>query len=42
MDEESIFITQCVYMKDVLEKYQFDHFYHEHTMMHSITIKENF
>lgn len=36
MEEDSIFVTQCVYMKDVLEKYQFDHFYHEHTMMHSL------
>ena len=36
MDEKTIFLTQCVYMKDVLEKYEFDHFYHEHTMMHSI------
>lgn len=37
MNENTIFLTQCVYMKDVLEKYEFDHFYHEHTMMHSIT-----
>jgi hypothetical protein len=36
MDEKTVFLTQCVYMKDVLEKYEFDHFYHEHTMMHSI------
>lgn len=36
MDERTVFLTQCVYMKDVLEKYEFDHFYHEHTMMHSI------
>jgi hypothetical protein len=37
MTEKTVFLTQCVYMKDVLEKYEFDHFYHEHTMMHSIT-----
>lgn len=37
MDERTVFLTQCVYMKDVLEKYEFDHFYHEHTMMHSIS-----
>ena len=36
MNEKTVFLTQCVYMKDVLEKYEFDHFYHEHTMMHSI------
>ncbi len=36
MHDESIFVTQCVYMKDVLEKVQFDHFYHEHILMHSL------
>jgi len=37
MTEKTVFLTQCVYMKDVLEKFEFDHFYHEHTMMHAIT-----
>lgn len=37
MTEETVFMTQCVYLKDVLEKCQFDHFYHEHTMIHAIT-----
>lgn len=37
MTEKTVFVTQCVYMKDVLEKFEFDHFYHEHTMMHAIT-----
>jgi hypothetical protein len=37
MSNKTVFLTQCVYMKDVLEKFEFDHFYHEHTMMHSIT-----
>lgn len=37
MHNETIFMTQCVYLKDVLEKLQFDHFYHEHTMIHAIT-----
>jgi hypothetical protein len=37
MTEKTVFLTQCVYMKDVLEKLEFDHFYHEHTMMHCIT-----
>ena len=36
MTEETIFMTQCVYLKDVLEKNQFDHFYHEHTLIHSL------
>ncbi len=37
MGAETVFCAQCVYMKDVIEKLQFDHFYHEHTMMHAIT-----
>ena len=37
MTERTVFMTQCVYLKDVLEKSQFDHFYHEHTMIHAIT-----
>jgi hypothetical protein len=36
MHPRSIFLTQCVYMKDVIEKIQFDHFYHEHTMIHAL------
>ena len=36
MHDKSVFLTQCVYMKDVLEKIQFDHFYHEHTLMHTL------
>ena len=32
----SVFLAQCVYLKDVIEKLQFDHFYHEHTMIHAI------
>jgi hypothetical protein len=37
MTDKTVFVTQCVYLKDVLEKFQFDHFYHEHTMIHAIT-----
>jgi len=37
MDKHTIFLTQCVYLKDVLEKAQFDHFYHEHTMIHALS-----
>jgi len=36
MGEDTIFLTQCVYLKDVIEKAQFDHFYHEHTMIHAL------
>ena len=36
MDDQTIFMTQCVNLKDVIQKCQFDHFYHEHTMIHSI------
>ena len=36
MHPGSIFLTQCVYLKDVIEKVQFDHFYHEHTMIHAL------
>lgn len=36
MNNQTVFITQCVYLKDVIEKNQFDHFYHEHTMIHSL------
>lgn len=37
MTPKTIFLTQCVYLKDVILKGQFDHFYHEHTMIHSLT-----
>jgi 2-polyprenyl-3-methyl-5-hydroxy-6-metoxy-1,4-benzoquinol methylase len=36
MDEDTVFVTQCVYLKDIIEKNQFDHFYHEHIMIHSL------
>lgn len=36
MGPETIFLTQCVYIKDVIEQLQFDHFYHEHTMIHAL------
>lgn len=36
LPSHGIFVTQCIYLKDVLEKLQFDHFYHEHTMIHAI------
>ncbi|MEM7698726.1 MAG: class I SAM-dependent methyltransferase [Verrucomicrobiota bacterium] len=36
MNERTVFSAQCVYLLDVLEKNQFDHFYHEHTMIHAV------
>ncbi len=36
MGENTIFCTQCVYLKDLIDRVQFDHFYHEHTMIHAI------
>ncbi len=36
MQKETIFCAQCVYLKDIIEKLQFDHFYHEHIMIHAI------
>jgi len=36
MDDDSVFVCQCVYLKDVIEKLQFDHFYHEHTCIYSV------
>lgn len=41
MTEDTIFCTQCVYLKDLIEKGQFDHFYHEHTMIHAIGPLQN-
>lgn len=36
MHEESVFVVQCVNLKDLIEKNQFDHFYHEHSCIHAI------
>nr|MDU9045090.1 class I SAM-dependent methyltransferase [Candidatus Electrothrix aestuarii] len=36
MKKGTIFCAQCVYLKDMIDKAQFDHFYHEHTMIHAI------
>jgi hypothetical protein len=36
MTDHTIFATQCVYLKDVIQKLQFDHFYHEHTCIYSL------
>lgn len=34
MHDDTVFVTQCVYMKAVIERVQFDHFYHEHTCVY--------
>jgi SAM-dependent methyltransferase len=34
---ESVFVVQCVNLQDLIEKNQFDHFYHEHSCIHAIT-----
>lgn len=36
MGEDTIFLAQCIYLKDIIEKVQFDHFYHEHIMIHAL------
>ena len=36
MDKDTVFVVQCVYIKDLIEKLQFDHFYHEHSCIHAI------
>lgn len=36
MTDDTLFVAQCVNLRDVIERCQFDHFYHEHTMIHGI------
>ncbi len=36
MDDETVFLVQGVNLKDLIEKLEFDHFYHEHSCIHSI------
>ena len=36
MNDRTIFCTQCVYSKELIENLQFDHFYHEHTLIHAV------
>lgn len=36
MDDNSVFVVQGVNLRDVIEKNEFDHFYHEHSCIHSI------
>lgn len=37
MDEETVFVVQGVNLQDLIEKREFDHFYHEHSCIHSVT-----
>ncbi len=36
MDEHTVFCAQCVDLKTILSEVQFDHFYHEHSMIHAL------
>jgi SAM-dependent methyltransferase len=40
MNEDAVFMIQGVNLKDLIEKKEFDHFYHEHTCIHSISALE--
>lgn len=37
MRKDTVFMVQCVNLKDLIERNQFDHFYHEHSCIHAIT-----
>lgn len=37
MTDDTIFCTQCIYLDDIINKLQYDQFYHEHTFIHSLT-----
>jgi 2-polyprenyl-3-methyl-5-hydroxy-6-metoxy-1,4-benzoquinol methylase len=36
MRGDAVFVVQCVNLLDLIEKNQFDHFYHEHSCIHAI------
>lgn len=36
MHAGTVAVIQCVYMLDVIERNQFDHFYHEHSCIHAL------
>lgn len=38
--DRSVFVVQCVNLRDLIERNQFDHFYHEHSCIHSISALE--
>lgn len=35
MDDETVFVVQGVNLRDLIEKNEYDHFYHEHSCIHS-------
>lgn len=37
MRGDAVFVVQCVNLMDLIEKNQFDHFYHEHSCIHAIS-----
>src|SRR6056297_1263468 len=37
MNDETVFVVQGVNLQDLIEKREFDHFYHEHSCIHSIS-----
>lgn len=41
MNDETVFVVQGVNLSDVITKFQFDHFYHEHSCIHSILALQN-
>jgi len=36
MGPETVFLVQGVYLKNLIERNQFDHFYHEHSCIHAV------
>lgn len=41
LEGDSVFVVQAVSLKDLVEGLQFDHFYHEHSCIHSVTALQN-
>lgn len=37
MTEDTVFVIQCVNLLDLIQRNQFDHFYHEHSCIHAIS-----
>lgn len=37
MSSETVFVAQCVNLRDLMEGFQFDHFYHEHSCIYSFS-----
>jgi len=41
MDDDTVFVVQGVNLLDLIQKLEFDHFYHEHSCIHSISALKN-